>query len=31
MNNKLVSINDFSKEEIYKVFKRADRLIEDGA
>lgn len=30
MNKKLISINDFSKEEIYKIFKLADKFSQDG-
>lgn len=30
MSKNLVSIDDFSKEEIYEIFKLADKLIEDG-
>lgn len=29
MSKKLVFINDFTKDEIYEIFKRADRLVED--
>ena len=29
MNKKLVYLGDFSKEEIYEIFKRADELAED--
>lgn len=29
MSKKLVSVNDFSKEETYEIFKLADKLTED--
>ena len=29
MKNKLVFLEDFSKEEIYEIFKRADKFVEN--
>ncbi|MCM1122605.1 MAG: peptide transporter [Eubacterium sp.] len=31
MTNKMIFLNDFSKEEIYEIFKLADRLVEKEA